>query len=106
MTEPRVLVKHPRPKSSRSCDYSVSAAITHQGSWSRPRAFPFGEGLLTVDDDRTITVRALHPAPFATREVMRDLTDPVRIDIQALQVVNDDVSMRTFAQRAAILEAG
>src|SRR5277367_6683202 len=81
-------------------------AVADELTRRRSRAFALGEGLLPVYDDRPIAVRALHPAPFAAREIVRDLADPVGIDIEALQIVHDDVGMGAFAQRAAILEAG
>ena len=47
----------------------------------------------------------LHATPFAAREIIDDLADPVGLDRQPLQVVHDHVRREAFAQGAAIAEA-
>lgn len=41
-------------------------------------ALAFAESLNTVDDDRAVTLGALHAALFAAGQVMNDLADPIR----------------------------
>src|SRR5580658_4426037 len=62
-------------------------------------------GLLAVDDDRLVAARMLHAPPFAAREIVHDLADPVGLDAEPLEVVHHHVGREAFAQRAAIAEA-
>src|SRR5271166_2603739 len=67
-------------------------------------ALPFREGLHAIDDDRTVAGRTLNAAPVTARQVVNNFTDPVRLDAEALHVVNHDVSRETLAQHSAIAE--
>ena len=49
-------------------------------------------------------MRTLDATPFAAREIVDDLADPVGLDIEAFEVVDHDVGCAAFAQRAAMLK--
>ena len=51
-----------------------------------------------------ITFRPLYPTPFAAWEVVSDLADPIRLDVQVLQIVDHHVGGESLAQHAAIAE--
>src|SRR5713226_7649856 len=79
--------------------------MAQQLAWGRARALVFRESLDSIHDDRSIALRALHPAPFAARQVMRHFADPIRLDVESLEVVYNDVGRRALAQDAAVAEA-
>src|SRR5438105_3254758 len=84
------------PARSQFIRYCLRVAVAEKLAWRRARALVFRERLYPVHDDRAIALRALHPAPFTARQVMRHFADPVRFDVEALEVVHDDVSRRTL----------
>src|SRR6202030_2766390 len=61
---------------------------------------------LAVDDDRAIAARMLHTTPFAAGKIVRDIADPIRLDPEPSEIVDDDVCRQPFAQNAAVAEAG
>ena len=70
-TEPRTLLKHPRPKSQSIATVLMATQSAQQMRTKVPESPPctyFGKRLLSVDDDRSISMRALHPAPFTARK--------------------------------------
>src|SRR6266478_8369750 len=77
--------------------------VAQQASRKRAGLAPILEGDLTIEHNSFITLGALHPAPLAAGKIMRDLH---RHHFEPLEVVNDDVSGRALAQRAAIAETG
>jgi hypothetical protein len=74
--------ERPLPSISRS-SFS-GAAVTKQLAWGRASALVLSEGLLAIDNDRPVSLGSLYATPLATREVMRDLTHPVRLDIETV----------------------
>ena len=55
-----------------------------------------------VDHDSAITLGALDAAPLVGREIMRDFVVDRRHAPQLVEVEDDDVGRRAFAQKAAI----
>jgi len=86
--------------------WESGVAVAQELAGRRSGALVFGEGLDAVDDDRAVAFGALDTTPFAAGQVMGDLADPFGLDVEAIQVVNDDIGGSTFAKEAAILEAG
>ena len=48
---------------------------------------------------------ALHATPFVPWEVVRDLTNPVWIDGESIQIVYYDIRRRAFSKRAPVAES-
>src|SRR5581483_3498642 len=84
----------------------LRAAVAEQFARRRSRASPFNEGLDAVDDNRAVAYGALNTAPLSPRQVIGDLADPVRFHIQMLEVIDDQVGPRAFAQDSAVAETG
>src|ERR1700676_1095062 len=93
-----MLVVHSNSSSS-SGRYSVAQNLT----WGRAGeaiAFP---GNLAVHDNVAVALGTLHATPFVARQIVRDLDWQ---HFELIEVVNDDIGGRAFAQKAAILESG
>src|SRR5579885_2792945 len=84
----------------------LRAAVAEQFARRRSRASPFDEGLDAVHDNRPVAYGALNTAPLSPRQVIGDLADPVGLDIQMLEVVDDHVGPCAFAQDSAVAETG
>ena len=54
--------------------------VTEEFAWCRTGALAIVEGFDTINDDRVIALRTLHPAPFAARKIVGDFASPVRLD--------------------------
>src|SRR5215469_1483451 len=80
--------------------------VTEEFAWRRPGAFVFGKGFDSINYDGSITLRALHAAPFAAREIVGHFADPIWLDVQTFQVIYNNISGSPFAQKAAIAEPG
>jgi hypothetical protein len=48
----------------------------------------------------------LDAAPFSTREIIGNLANPVRLDVERIEIVHYYVSRCAYAQYAAVAEAG
>src|SRR5579862_6238285 len=48
----------------------------------------------------------LHAAPFAARQILSHFADPIRLNTQAIQIVDDYISPRALAQHSSIAETG
>src|SRR6266851_7248541 len=83
------LKSRPRFYSNR-INRSVGVAVAQQFARRRPGAIAFAEGLDTVHDNRAIALRTLHATPFAARQIVHDLADPVRLDAKTVEVVDHD----------------
>src|SRR6266851_7065260 len=79
-------------------------AMAQQFAGSSASAFVIGEGLDTVDDDRMVALGPLYAAPFTAREIVRDFADPVGLDTEVSQVINDHVRRPSLAQHPAVAE--
>src|SRR5690348_6755459 len=82
----------------------LSLTVTQQPTRSCAGAFSVLERDLTVDDDLLVPLGPLDAAPFAARQVVRDIADPTRVDVQLLHVVHEDVGGGAFAEGAAVAE--
>jgi len=83
----------------------LRVAVAEQLAWGCARALVFRERLNAINNDRAIALCPLHSAPFAARQVMRHFADPIRLNVEVLQVVHYNVRCRTLAQDTAIAEA-
>jgi hypothetical protein len=52
------------------------------------------------------SLRVLHAAPFAAGQILGHFTNPIRLDVQAIQIVDDDIRPRPFGQHSSIAETG
>jgi hypothetical protein len=84
---------------------ALGVSVTEELARGCSSALAFIERHLAVDDDSLVPLGPLDPAPLAAREVVSDLPDPVRVDVQLVQIVHHYVSRRPLAQHAAIAEA-
>src|ERR1700722_14040065 len=84
----------------------LPAAAAQQSAGRRSGAYTVVPRHLAVDDDRAVAARMLHATPFAARKVVRDIADPIRLDPEPSEIVDDDVCRQPFAQNVAVAEAG
>src|SRR5215469_7377668 len=87
-------------------DRGSGVTVAQQFARRSSRATSFVPGHLAIYEDRLIAAGVLHAAPLTTGEVMSDLTHPVRLHAETVQIVDDHVSGLAFAQRPAIAEPG
>src|SRR5262245_8459131 len=76
----------------------IGMTVTQQFPWRRACTFIFSKRLNTVDDDRAIALCALYPPPFAAGQIMYDLTNPVWFDAETIDIVDYDISPRSFTE--------
>src|SRR5882672_7385812 len=80
-------------------DYSgrlLRTPVAQQFARRSASAFVFSKRLNAVDDNGTISLRALHATPFAARQIVHDLTDPIGFDAEPVHVIDYDVSPCAF----------
>ena len=53
-----------------------------------------------------IALGALNPAPFIPWEIMHDLADPIRLNVQLVQVIDHHIGRRALAQHTPVTETG
>src|SRR5215217_3156286 len=83
-----------------------AATVAQQPAGCRARALAIAERRLAVDDDLLVATCPLHPPPLSGGEVVDDVADPVRIHVELLHVVDDDIRSRALAQDTPIAESG
>src|ERR1700722_1956260 len=79
--------------------------MTQQLAWRGPSALTIFEGCFSIDHDRAITFSALDAPPFAAGEIVNDFSDPVRGNLQLVQIVNDDIRCSSLAENSTISKA-
>src|SRR5262245_23443503 len=84
---------------------TLSFPVPQQLARRCARALAVLERRLAVHEDPAIALGALHAAPLAGGEIVRDLVLVLGRQAELREIVDDDVRGRALAERAAIAEA-